>query len=97
MPTSTADALIAAATDDLASGSPAVDVAGLPDDVAGFVRSATGGNRADAFRIVVSSLLPELVEQGRMQPTPAIAAAIAEHELIEDRVNSTFLLTATPC
>ena len=59
-----ADALIAAAADDLASGASAVDVEGLPDDVAGFVQSATAGNHDDAFRIVVSSLLPDLVEQG---------------------------------
>src|SRR5688572_6686431 len=92
----TADALIAAAADDLASGAVSVDVEGLPDDVAGFVQSAAGGNADDAFRIVVSSLLSDLVEQGRMQPTPATAAAIAEHDLIEDRVNSTLLVMATP-
>jgi hypothetical protein len=91
-----ADALIAAAADDLASGAVSVDVEGLPDDVAGFVQSATGGNGDDALRVVVSSLLPDLVEQGRVQPTPAIAAAIAEHDLIEDRVDSTLLVTATP-
>jgi hypothetical protein len=92
----TADALIAAAVDDLASGAVAVDVEGLPDDVAAFVQSATGGNADDALRIVVSSLLPDLVDQGRLQPTPAIAAALREHELIENRVNSTLLITATP-
>jgi hypothetical protein len=91
-----ADALIAAAAEDLASGAVAVDVGGLPDDVAAFVRSATGGNAEDAFRIAVSSLLADLVEQGRLQPTPALAAAIDEHQLIEDRVNSTLLVTATP-
>jgi hypothetical protein len=91
-----ADPLIAAAADDLAAGAVTVDVEGLPDDVAGFVQSAVGGNHDDAFRIAVSSLLPDLVEQGRLQPTPAIAAAIAEHDLIEHRVDSTFLLTATP-
>jgi hypothetical protein len=91
-----ADALIAAAAADLASGAVTVDVEGLPDDVAGFVQSAVGDNHDDAFRIVVSSLLPDLVEQGRLQPTPAIAAAIDEHDLIEHRVNSTLLVTATP-
>jgi hypothetical protein len=91
-----ADALIAAAVDDLASGAVAVDVEGLPDDVADFVRSATGGNGEDAYRIVVSSLLPDLVSQGRLQPTPAITAALDEHDLIEQRVNSTLLVTATP-
>lgn len=91
-----ADALIAAAADDLASGSVAVDVSGLPDNVVEFVQSATGGNHDDAFRIVVSSLLIDLASQGRLQPTPAIQAAVDEHKLIEDRVNSTFLLTATP-
>ena len=73
-----------------------VDVEGLPDDVTRFVQSAVGGNHDDAFRIVVSSLLPDLVDQGRLQPTPAITAAIDEHGLIEDRVNSTLLVTATP-
>jgi hypothetical protein len=92
----TADSLIAAAADDLASGSVTVDVDGLPDNVAAFVQSATGGNAGDAFRIVVSGLLPDLVDQGRVQPTPAIAAAIAEHDRVEDRVNSTLLVTATP-
>jgi hypothetical protein len=91
-----ADALIAAAADDLASGDVTVDVEGLPDDVSRFVQSAVGGNHDDAFRIVVSSLLPDLVDQGRLQPTPAITAAIDEHSLIEDRVNSTLLVTATP-
>jgi len=91
-----ADAVVAAAADDLASGSVAVDPTGLPDDVVGFVESATGGNRSDAFRIVVSSLLLDLVAQGRLQPTPAIQAAVEEHHLIEERVNSTLLLTATP-
>ena len=90
-----ADALIAAAADDLASGSVTVDVSGLPDNEAAFVQSATGGNHDDAFRIAASSLLPDLVAQGRLQPTPAIQAAVDEHQLIEDRVNSTFLLTAS--
>jgi hypothetical protein len=93
----TADALTAAAAEDLAGGAVAVDVEGLPDDVVAFVQSATGGSADDAFRIVVSSLLPDLVEQGRLQPTPSIAAALEQHELIEDRVNSTLLVTATPC
>jgi len=92
----TVDALIAAAADDLASGDVQVDVEGLPADVTAFVQSAVGGNHDDAFRIVVSSLLPDLVEQGRLQPTPAIKAAIDEHSLIEDRVNSTLLVTANP-
>jgi hypothetical protein len=91
-----ADALIAAAADDLASGSVTVDVEGLPDDVGGFVQSAVGGDHDDAFRIVVSSLLPDLVEQGRLQPTRAIAAAIDDHDLIQHRVNSTLLVAATP-
>jgi hypothetical protein len=92
-----ADAVIAAAADDLASGSVAVDVSGLPDNVVSFVQSATGGNHDDAFRIVVSSLLLDLASQHRLQMTPAIQAAVDEHTLIEDRVNSTFLLTANPC
>lgn len=91
-----ADALLAAAADDLASGTVPVDVSALPDDVAGFVESAAGGDHDDAVRIVVSTLLPDLVAQGRLQPTPAIQAAVDEHTLIADRVNSTFLLTATP-
>ena len=73
-----------------------IDVDGLPADVTAFVQSAVGGNHDDAFRIVVSSLLPDLVEQGRLHPTPAIKAAIDEHTLIEDRVNSTLLVTANP-
>jgi hypothetical protein len=72
-------------------------VSGLPDNEAAFVQSATGGNHDDAFRIVASSLLPDLVAQGRLQPTDAIRAAVDEHQLIEDRVNSTFLLTASQC
>jgi hypothetical protein len=91
-----ADALIAAAADDLASGTVTVDVSGLPANEAGFVQSATGGNHDDAFRIVASSFLGDLVAHGRLQPTAAIRAAVDEHELIEDRVNSTFLLTASP-
>ena len=91
-----ADALIAAAADDLASGSVAVDVSGLPGEVAAFVQSATGGNHDDAVRIVVGSVLGDLVAQARIQPTPAIQAALDGHALIEDRVSSSFLLTATP-
>jgi hypothetical protein len=91
-----ADALIAAAADDLSSGAVAVDVRGLPDDVAAFVQSATGGNHGDAFRIVVSSLLLDLVSEGRLKPTKAIQAAVDEHARIQERVNSTLLLTATP-
>ena len=91
-----ADALIAAAADDLASGAVPVDLDGLPDDVAGFVRSATSGNHDDAFRIVVAKLMLDLVAEGRLQPTLAIQAAVDEHQLIEDRVNSTLLLTASP-
>jgi hypothetical protein len=91
-----ADALIAAATEDLASGTLDVDVSDLAPDVAGFVQSAAGGNADDALRIVVSGLLVQLVEEGRLPPTPAITAAVDEHDAILDRANSTLLVVATP-
>jgi hypothetical protein len=91
-----ADALIAAAAEDLASGGLAVDVSGLPPEVAGFVESAAAGNADDALRIVVSNLLVQLVTEGRLTPTPAITAAVDQHAAILDRANTTLLVIATP-
>ena len=80
----------------VASGTLDVDVSGLPSDVAAFVQSAAGGTADDALRIVVSSLLAQLVEEGRLAPTPAIIAALDEHPAILDRANTTLLVVATP-
>jgi hypothetical protein len=46
--------------------------------------------------VVALGILPELVEQGRIAPTPAIAAAVAADDTITDRVSSTVRIVASP-
>ena len=92
-----ADDLIAAAAADVSGGAVSIDVAGLPDDVAGLVAAATEGDTDAAYRVAAQGLLPVLVDEGRLAPaTPAIeAAAIANREIVA-RVNSTLRVVATP-
>ena len=53
-------------------------------------------NHDDAFRVVAQALLPVLVNEGRIEPTSAMLTAVAATDDIVERVNSTFLLVATP-
>lgn len=91
-----ADQLISAAAADLASGTLSISSDGLPEDVRAVVEGARAGDRDAGFRVVADALLPVLVEEGRVTVTPAIAAAVEQHSLIVERVNSTLLLVATP-
>jgi hypothetical protein len=89
-----ADQLIVAAADDLASGTVAVETAGLPDDVIELVSAALDGDADAAFRVVATDLLPVLVAESRLVPTPPIAAALDARQLIVERVNTTFMVIA---
>jgi hypothetical protein len=93
-----ADDLIAGAASDLTGGALTLDTAGLPDDVAALVTAAAGGDADAAFRVAAQGLLPVLVDEGRIAPSPtaAIEAAAAANREIIARVNSTLLVTATP-
>lgn len=82
------DAVIAAAAADL--GAAPIDAAGLPQDVAAL--AAAG----DGYRLVVRGLLPVLVDEGRVETTPAIEAARADTARIVDRVNTTLAVVAEP-
>ncbi len=90
------DSVIDAAVADLASGGREVNVEGLPDEVRLLTESAVAGNHDDAFRVVAQALLPVLVNEGRIEPTSAMLTAVAATDDIVERVNSTFLLVATP-
>jgi hypothetical protein len=91
-----ADELIAAAAADLASGRHPVDVTGLPDDVRAQVEAAFGGDPDAAFRVVAQALLPVLVDEQRVTPTPAMQAAADATDTIVARVNSTLAVVVTP-
>jgi hypothetical protein len=91
-----ADALIAGAAADLAAGAVAVDVDGLPSDIRSIVQASVEGNTDAAFRVVADDLLAVLVSESRLEPTPAIAAAVERRDLIVARVNSTLMVSATP-
>lgn len=91
-----ADALIAAAVDDLTSGTVAVDTTGLPDDVTTLVDAALDGDRAAATRFVASGLVPVLVDEGRTEPTPALSEAARADAAIIARVNSTVRVVVEP-
>jgi hypothetical protein len=91
-----ADALIEAAGNDLAGGTVAIDASGLPDGVRSLVEAAMGGDPNAGFRLVADDLVPLLVDEGRLDPTPAIAEAVAHRSEILARVNTTLLVVATP-
>jgi hypothetical protein len=90
------DALIEAAGNDLASGTVGLDAGGLPDRVGSLAEAAVGGDPNAGFRLVADDLVPLLVDEGRLDPTPAIAEAVAHRSEIVARVNSTLLVVATP-
>lgn len=90
------DEVIEAAADDLSGGSLTVDTAGLPDDVAILVDAALAGDRNAAFRVVAQGLVPVLVEEARIEATPALTAASERNRQIIDRVNSTLRIVAEP-
>jgi hypothetical protein len=90
----TVDALIDAARADLV-GTP-IDTRGLPDDVADLVGGAAEGDPSSAFAVVAYGILPMLVDELRLDVTPAIAAAAAANEAISGRVSSTLRIVASP-
>ncbi len=92
-----ADELIAAAATDLASGRYPVDTSGLPDDVRAVVEPAVAGDLDAATRVVADALMPVLVNEGRMQPSPALRAAADQTDMIIARVNSTLMVVASSC
>lgn len=88
------DSLIAAAVGDLV-GRP-IDSSGLPPDVAALTGATAAGDDDSANRLVMRALLPVLVTEGRVAPTPAIDAAVAANADIVARVNTTLAIVAEP-
>jgi hypothetical protein len=91
-----ADELIARAVDDLSAGTLAIDTTGLPDELIRLVDSSLDGSREAAFRFVAQGLVPVLVDEGRVDPSPGLAAAAAENDDIIARVNSTLRVVVEP-
>ncbi len=89
-----ADAHLEAARADIL-GVP-VDTEGLAADVADLVSLASAGDASSAYAVIALGILPELVEQGRIAPTPAIDAAVAANDAISARVSSTVRIVASP-
>lgn len=90
----TVDGVIAAASADVL-GTP-VDTSGLATDVADLVARASAGDEPSAFAVVAVGILPELVEQGRIASTSAIAAAVTEDGPITERVSTAVRIVASP-
>lgn len=88
------DAIVDAAAADLAGA--AIDAAGLPPDVAALAAGAAEGDTDAAYRLVMRALLPVLVDEQRVAPTPAIDAAVTDAAAITARVNSTLAIVAEP-
>jgi hypothetical protein len=88
------DDLIAAARDDLV-GAP-VDTFGLPDDVADLVERSAAGDPSSAHAVVAFGILPTLVEELRLDASPAMRAAVTANEAITSRVATTLRIVASP-
>lgn len=87
-------AVIEHATDDL-TGAPIV-TEGLAPDVEAMALAAAAGDRSAAYRLVASDLVPVLVDEGRVTPTPALEAAIAARTEIVAAVNATLAVVLDP-
>jgi hypothetical protein len=91
-----ADELIERAVDELSAGTLAIDTTGLPDELIRLLDSSLDGSREAAYRFVAQGLVPVLVDEGRIDPPPGLAAAAAGNDAIIARVNSTLRVVAEP-